>query len=274
MKNTVLILCVNYNSYKELHNYMMSIQKSSDCYNGNLKVDVMIADNTPSNFKDFDTAEYESIDVTFKPYHENLGYMGGVTRLIEDKTVESVKQYDYVIVSNVDLLLSKTFFSDLYNCEIDENVGWLAPKIFSKSENRDRNPKMLGRTSGKKLEFLLLLFKFPFLYQLYTEFIYKLRNKKLSSPTKNKIYAGHGSLMIFTKSFMKNNASLKFPSFLFGEEIYFGELARQSKLDVLYLPQIVVHDIDHVSTGKMKRKDYCRMNYESLSILKEKYWNE
>ena len=98
------------------------------------------------------------------------------------------------------------------------------------------------------------MFKYPVLYKIYYDFIYKLRNKKLQTISDNRIYAGHGSMMIFTKTFMVENIAFRFPCFLFGEELFFGELVRLSNLDVIYVPEIIVHDIDHVSTSRIKKK--------------------
>ena len=141
-------------------------------------------------------------------------------------------------------------------------------------KKRDRNPKILSRMSLKHLKLLILMFRYPLLYKLYIRLIHKFRNKKLESPFNNKIYAGHGSIMIFTQTFVQNHIDFKFPSFLFGEEIFFGELVRQSGLEVEYIPDIVVKDIDHASTGKLKRKLYYKLNYDSLNMIKKLFYDE
>lgn len=267
----ILIFCVNFNSYKELNNYLHSIEIAFN-YNNNIQLEIWIADNTINDIKKIDLSSFDSLNINIQSYNKNIGYLGAITKLIEHKGFTEVKKYDYVIFSNVDLLLSETFFKDLINSEVEENVGWIAPKIFSISENRDRNPKILERPSLKRLNTLILMFKNPLLYRFYRGFVYKLRSKRMPISGKNKIYAGHGSIMIFTKSFMSKNVSFEFPSFLFCEEIYLGELARLSKLKVIYLPDIVVHDLDHVSTSKMKWANYCQMNLDSLNIIKNTFW--
>jgi len=274
MKKKILFLCVNYNSYDELRGYLISVEEASKICKDKIQIDVVIADNTIEGRKTIDTSNLKSIIVDFKPYHQNLGYMGAVMKLIKDIGSEKVTNYDFVIISNVDLLLTETFFTNLLSKEINKNVGWIAPKILSLSENKDRNPKILKRPSKQHLRKLLTMFKYPILYRFYYDFIYKLRKKKLQTISNNKIYAGHGSMMIFTKYFMLKNAKFHFPCFLFGEELFFGELVRLSNLEVTYLPEIVVHDIDHVSTSKLKRSSYCKMNYDSIKELIKMYWNE
>lgn len=265
---------MNYNSYAELTNYLQSIERALLKCDNEINVDVWVADNTTANVRHVDVSLFQTIEVKVYQFQENLGYMGAIEKLIEIKGPDRVKCYDYTILSNVDLLLTEAFFTNLLKIQLSKNIGWIAPQIFSLSEKRDRNPKMISRPSAKRIQLLLLMYKYPILYRLYNELVYRFRNKKLDSPTNNKIYAGHGSLMIFTKAFMKDHATFQFPCFLFGEEIFFGELARSSNLQVVYMPQIAVDDIDHASTSKLKRKNYCKMNYESLTKLKPLLENE
>ena len=272
---SVLILCVNYNSYEELNNYLESIDKACDFVNKKINVEVKIADNTHENLHKIDLSRYKSFSSKKFLYNVNHGYMGAVMKLIKDTGEDNVKKYDYVIISNVDLILSESFFEDLFSTSNDNKIGWIAPQIFSLLENRDRNPKMINRPSLKKMELLLLKYKYPILHYLYTYILYPFMGKKMESYNgNNSIYAGHGSIMIFTKEFMKENVSFKYHTFLFGEEIFFGELVKKSSLKVVYNPKIRVNDIDHASTSKLKSKDYFKMNYDSINKLKILFENE
>lgn len=274
MEKSFLILCVNYNSYQELDIYTKSIMSAVTKYAGRLYIDIKIADNTTENISKFEINGQSNVGVQVYSFNQNLGYMGGVMSIIKNMGASKVKEYDFVVISNVDLTLSESFFEELFSLRIERDIGWIAPKIFSLDENRDRNPKIIKRPTYKRIEMLITLFKYPFLYNLYTNYLYKYRNKEISKDSNRLIYAGHGSFMIFTKVFMEKHASFNFPSFLFGEELFFGELARSSKLKVLYAPNIVVNDSDHVSTSKLRRKTYCKMNYESLKKLKPLFVNE
>ncbi|NHB69850.1 glycosyltransferase family 2 protein [Perlabentimonas gracilis] len=273
LKKKVAIICVNYNSYSELNKYIASIDEAIN-YCVDIDVEVFVGDNSTDKSYIYRVDNAVQLPVNIFPYHENLGYIGAVTRVIKDIGYPSVKGYDYVIISNVDLTLTKSFFKDLSGLNESPDTGWIAPKIFSLSENRDRNPKILIRPSLKRINLLIQMYRFPLLYNLYNKYIYKHRNKSISNHSSNYIYAGHGSFMIFTKKFMGVNVNFEFPSFLFGEEIFFAEIVRSSNLKVLYAPNIIVNDSDHISTSKLKRKIYCKMNYESLKKLKNLFFNE
>lgn len=274
MNNKILFLCVNYNSYRELDNFIESIIISAKNHNEEVQIDVMIADNTVDNNKIMNFPCYSCINIDFRPYHENLGYMGAIMRLIKDKGFDKVKDYDYVVFSNVDLILDKTFIKQLLSVPKNKNIGWIAPKILSKSEKKDRNPKILKRPSKAHLNKILIMFRYPILYILYHNFIYRFRRKQQKYIFKSEIYAGHGSLMIFSKAFIVNNIDFRYPSFLFGEELFFAELNRLSNLKVIYLPKIKVFDIDHISTGNLKKKFYCKLNKESIEKIIKLFWNE
>lgn len=269
----ILFLSVNYNSYPELKNFLESISISKRNISESLTIDVHVADNTEKQTQKLNTNLYSKINVTQHMYKFNLGYMGGIMELINEIGAENVKTYNYVIISNVDILLDKFFVSELLKLKKTNRVGWIAPKIQSLNENKDRNPKILKRPSRSHLQKLLLMFKYPLLFYLYSKFIYRLRRKRLKHD-QPQIYAGHGSLMIFSQDFIEKNVGFKYPSFLFGEELFFAELNRKSNLMVVYKPKIKAIDIDHISTGRLKRSYYCKLNFESLSKIIKEFWDE
>lgn len=269
----ILFLCVNFNSYDELTDYLRTINNAKkEC--SNTQIDVLVADNSVQSHKEIDTTEFDGINVNIFPYYKNYGYLGGISKLINDNPKIKLESYEYVIISNVDILLTDSFFSSLLNYIRAENVGWIAPKIISMKEKKDRNPKILKRLSKNQINILLFLYSNPILYNLYELLFYKLRRNKISTDYAEtmEIYAGHGSFMIFTGDFIQLNRNFHFPSFLFGEEIFFGELMSMQKLKVVYVPDIVVNDIDHISTSNLKNSYYCKLNHDSLTKIKDNYY--
>lgn len=91
------------------------------------------------------------------------------------------KSYDFVIISNVDIELDKCSLNKLasdYGAGNSGSIGWIAPKIYSATERRDRNPKMTARYSLKKLKMLRFLFNHPVLYHLYRCTAYRRKNTR------------------------------------------------------------------------------------------------
>ena len=88
------------------------------------------------------------------------------------------------------------------------------------------------------------------------------------------IYAGHGSFMMLTKHFFIHYKKIEYPIFLFGEELYLAELIRMADLRVRYVPGLEVIDMEHASTGKMKKAFYYKCNKESIDYILENFYNE
>jgi len=266
----ICFICVNYNSYVELKNYIGSIITAKIKTSFDLKIDVLIADNSEKH----ETILFDNEnDVTIQHIFniKNTGYLGGVKDAISKSRIE-LKKYDFVIISNVDVIISSNFFEELVTVESD-NIFWIAPSIFSLKEKKDRNPKIITRPTKLKMYLLYLMYRFPLIYGFVVKFTYK--NKKVPTLTvSNYIYAGHGSFMIFTKLFINEALHFDYPCFLFGEEIFFAELITQKKGNVVYAPNICIHDVDHISTGELKRKSFYKYNYDSIRYLIKEYYSE
>lgn len=266
------IFCVNYNSYQELDSFLRTIESAEENSGSGNSVTVVVADNSEKP----ESYSYSGkLDVSVIPTNANLGYFGGISFGIEQSGLV-LSDFDFIIVSNVDLLLPKDFFSKLYSEKIDVNVGCIAPSIISKGEGINRNPKVLTRYSAKKLKMLKTMFQFPILWKTYNSLLHGKRREKVQSEnTKERdIYAAHGSFMLFTNRFSDFLQSMKFPTFMFCEELFIAENLRKQNLRTVYKPQLIVNDIDHVSTSKMKSSFYFKCNYESLDMILKEYYSE
>jgi len=270
-----LLSCVNYNSYNELVNYLKSIDEAAEQAKELVHVDVVISDNS-INKKKIDTSGYTSINCqTF--LNENIGYLGAALSLINQA---DISQYDFVIISNVDLKLSTAFFKNIINIDLTDkginisNIGWISPRIFTTKSQKDESPLMIKRPTKFKLILLEWLYRIDFLEGLYIYFHqFRHRERKyLSSQSSCEIYAGHGSLMIFTKMFFLQNQKLVFPSFMYAEEIYFAELVRLTNLKTVYIPGVYVENIGNVSTTFLGYKKRCSMNLKSLSTVRKMFF--
>ena len=237
----IAVFCVSYCSDHEQDLYLSTIRNAAQKASNIVDVDVFVSNNTKE---------------------DNPGYFGAIKRLMQQVDVNN---YDYSIISNVDLMLEENFFQKLadYNCS--EDTGWIAPQIWSNLEERDRNPKVLNRYSLKKLQILRTFYQFPILDTLYTSTFYK--KKKYESHQAGQIYAGHGSFIILTRRFFELCGKIDYPVFLFCEEIYLAELCRKAGLKVSYEPSLIVKDTEHASTGKMNHSFYCRCNYEAMLYI-------
>lgn len=266
-----LLVCVNYNSYESLNKYLLSIDKAFSKISGENELDVVVADNSET-IKDISNVYCYNLFVF--PTHSNLGYFGGITYGIRESKF-FLKEFDYIFISNVDLCMHEDFFCKLEKHRFKKEIGCIAPTIESIKEKRNRNPKILKRPSRKKMLFQSYMYKYPIIYNIYTKYIFKRRKKnKNNIYVKKYIYAPHGSFMIFTNKFADFLQEMKYPEFLFGEEIFIAENLRLYNLLTVFLPELCIYDSDHISTSKIKKKTFYLYNYKSMCRLIKDYFNE
>lgn len=264
----IAIYCVTYNSYKELEAYITSIDLAAKAVKGRADVNILIADNTESEPQ---AIEYvtEYCTIKYFPFHKNLGYFGAVSRMM---TEETPLQYNYSIISNVDMTFCEDTLSALLAQSFEGHTGWIAPNIIARYNRENRSIQAVHRYSAKKLKILQWLYQHPFFYELYCRTLHKTKHN-ISLQVKGKIYAGHGSCIILTNEYFKQCGILKYPIFLYGEEIYLAEECYRHSLTVQYSPDIVVEDIGQVSTGKAQKTAYYKWNCEAITYLLNTYFN-
>jgi len=268
----VLIACTLFNDLISLKKFFSSIEESYDLSKKNeIKIDltVLVANNGNENINSLIIKnEIKLIKYNNK---SNSGYLNGIREAIEGKNIH-VQNFNFFIISNVDLKLSKNFFTLLNSISVDKHTGWLAPKIFSHKERKDRNPKILKRPSKYKMYLYYFMYRIPLIYHFNTNLIYRFSRRSKQNNNSRIIYAGHGSFIILTQNFTKFFPIIKFESFLFGEEIFIAELCKIRNLEVKYFPKIRIDDFDHSSTGKLKKSDFFKMNRDSLKYIISKFY--
>ena len=97
--------------------------------------------------------------------------------------------------------------------------------------------------------------------QLLQPLVTKPQSNKLEEDA-IRVYAVHGSFMAFNKSYFLKGGNFKHGCFLYGEEIYVAEIARQKGLKVVYKPELTVEHNEHASVGLFP-------SFEKLSYIKE-----
>lgn len=265
----IAIFCVNYNSYDSLHQYLASIDKALEATQSPIELKVIVADNTSPALPVRYTPRHFTLNVLITG--GNKGYFGAVRIAMQQV---SPADFDYAIISNVDVLISIGFFTQLLESKLDTTtVGWIAPEIYSQSLGFDFNPQAIEPYSLKKLKALRLMFKYPWLLRVKQKLLYKYHDIK--DVPSGPIYVGHGSFLILTKSFFIHCGIINYPIFLYGEEIYLAETCKRHHLQVVYEPAIKVIDIGRVSTGKILFRQYCKYNYKAIDyIIKTFYEND
>ena len=237
----IAVFCVTFKSDVELERYKASLRKAAEKAGDEIELSIFVSQNTEE---------------------DNPGYFGGIRRAMLQT---NVLDYDYGIISNVDLTVEEDFFVKLLAYDCAEDTGWIAPQIWSAQEGRDRNPKILSRYPLKTLKILKTIFRFPPVWALKRSIT--ARQKRGETHPAGEIYGGHGSFIILTHQYFKRCGVIDYPVFLFCEEIWLGEQCRKAGLKVMYEPNLLVSDAEHASTGRMKLRYYCHLNEMALDYI-------
>lgn len=235
----ILLICVTYHSDKELHTFVESVHRAAERVKGKIQVDIEVADNG----------------------QDNRGYLGGALPIYNAKA----KDYDFVSISNVDLQLAEDFFEHLL--AVDTNgIGWMAPDIYTDKINRHENPYMMSRPTKRNFRIWNIIYSSTLIYRFYHR-LYVLKGRKAKTYPACGIYAGHGSFMLFTRAFVERNPVLRFPGFMYGEEIYLAELTRKVGLRVRYIPTLRIANVGNINTGLINQAQKSRWSKESLRAI-------
>lgn len=272
-KIKVCIVAICFNAYQDALKLLESINNSFKNAE-NIELWVVLSDNSTdrkaSVLKDY------SFDFNYKYVkNNNIGYFPGFKNGL-DALCKSSFFFDYVLVSNVDLVVDKSFFSELERIRLDSNVGILAPSILSSKDGRDLNPKIKHRLSRRKIIILKMLCIKSYIFvsyqilsrvkQMVRAYFYK-KNMNSSVKGTEYMYGAHGAFIIFTKNFFYKKCSIDYPRFLFCEELFVAEEVHKHGLKIVHNKSLVVHDSEHGSTGLKTSSFLCNEHYKSYEYI-------
>lgn len=273
---TVLLICVKYGSGAETTRYVESLRK----LHGQQNLNVLVVDNTVDAASPAPPAES---NLTFVRSEKNLGYFGaarsGLSIYLREHPLP-----DWVIVSNVDLVIADSQFLDkLAALRARPRLGMVAPSIRSALTGRDQNPFMRTRPSAARMQAYKWMYRNWLVlnaYELGSILFHKVRSAirrprastSLREDLGGPIYAPHGAFLIFSRKYFRAGGNLDFPCFLFGEEVYLAETVRKLGLDVVYEPSLAVIHQEHKSTRLVKSRQLARAVASSAAYCADTYF--
>ena len=213
----VALVSVCYNAYSDAIRFVESVKNSLAISSG-IDLHFIMCDNSSVGDAVGLRETLEKYGFLYKKL-DNIGYFPAFFEGVEELKRLGKCAWDYVIVSNIDLQLDVNFFSSLSNLTENEDVGVIAPSILSKQTGEDINPKIFKRPSAFKLKSLMYGFQNIYFYKSYVALSVKKaeargKRKELHYSTGQPMYAAHGSVMIFTKSYFDKGATIFYPRFL------------------------------------------------------------
>jgi GT2 family glycosyltransferase len=206
----------------------------------------------------------------------NLGYLPGSAAA--NVCWESEGVADWTAIINTDLEFGQDFFLQLAQTQWEEDILAVGPDLRLRNNTR-QNPFFATRPARKKLELYRFLFGNP-LRSRFMEEIYRLRRAGKTPPEPEVItapfvlaYALHGAATFLHRRYFEQGGSITYPSFMYGEEIFFAEEVRKLDGRMVWIPEAIVwHDAGATTSGNAQIARRAQWQHQSLSLLLERYF--
>jgi GT2 family glycosyltransferase len=242
----VLIITVNYHTETEVETLIGSLVWQA------VPWELVILDNgsTRAGRLILDRATAANPAVRYRDCGSNLGYFGAADFFVRclTRNLPNRGMPDWLILTNPDVAWADDFLERLV--AVDADV--VAPRILDAGSGRDLNPFLEKRPSLSYVRSRRLVFSNPVIAQAWITVSWltrRLRQPEILPPTPRPIYAAHGAVMAFRKTYFESGGSLYHEPFLFGEEMTVGERVRTIGGSVYYAPTVVATHTGHVTTG-------------------------
>ena len=271
----ILIITVNYRNTSITEDFIHSLEKLHEFR----RVQLVIVDSASTNTtkEELETLLHNSSLHTQIIYSDqNTYYWGGVALAIKHLKLEFSMGPKWLIACNNDILFTQQDFLKQLIALDPDKYPVIGPTIYSSVTGKNLNPAMAKPINIFGKFYYSILFinpKTARLIQIIRQMTQKLFYTvfKRSTPTSGKIYAPHGSLMIFSKHYFTRGGWIDDNFKLYGEEISTAEIALNNNLEIHYLPQLEVSHVDHSSTGTNIWQDWFYHAKETYKYLKKAY---
>lgn len=277
----ILFICVNYGTDVETLRFVDEVlglpSKGA--------VNIVVVDNSGVSDKNDLSAGLAAMGMAVRYMRPagNLGYFGGAKWGLAEFLKHNAMP-GWVIVSNVDLRFADTdLLVNLCSNRYDAKTAVIAPDIRSSFSEISQNPYMTKRPTRRRMLFYKLLNKNLFALNAYealslvkTNILGRLLLDAKGTVERGvrRIYAPHGSFIIFKRCYFEKGGDLEYPGFLFGEEIFVAESARAHGLDVVFDSTLKIIHVEHVSTGFFWSRNKAEHRAKSVEYCYEKFFRQ
>ncbi|MFQ5452999.1 MAG: glycosyltransferase family 2 protein [Candidatus Zixiibacteriota bacterium] len=272
----VLVITINYKNSQVTRALIQSLET---CENSDgLHLIVVNNESNTNGRRELNSLKNSSsLSIQLLHLEKNLYYWGGAAFALESLKLDFTVSPDWIIICNNDILIEqKDFFTRLLAMDI-EQYPIIAPGIISSKTQKNLNPFLINPIS--KMQDLYYRLYYWNKYTAKTVHFMGRRIKKLRQwlstgikpEDELKIYAPHGSFIIFSRHYFLQGGFLDTGFTFFGEEISVAEIARRLDLPVYYVPGLKIIHNEHMSLSKPAWEVVFNHSKKSYEYLKQKY---
>lgn len=272
-----MIITVNYKGADSTLRFVDSISKLTS----SAAVDVIIVDNRSADGSAARISQKigNLVNVSLFESQVNRGYFGGANWALKHYLAHGFRP-DWIIVCNNDILFPDSqFLLNLFQWD-PSTVAVLAPAVIARLTGVDANPFLRRRPSKWQMlrykfwlsHYYLMWFK-QWLAPQVRILRHRARQWRSAAPVqmRTRIYAPHGSFIIFSRTFFDAGGTIDDGSFLYAEEFCVGETCYRLDLPVIHDPDLKVWHSAHQTTGRMLTRPIYDYQRQGLSYALRKY---
>ena len=275
----VVIITVNFNGADSTLCFLSSASRLDHL----VETDLIIVDNasTDDSAVRLRSERLRCINVEVLQSDVNRGYFGAARWALR-RYLESHGAPEWVIVCNNDIEFDDSRFLLRLFQRDPMAAGVIAPSIVSGLTGHDANPSIRQRPSQfKMMRYRLWLSNYyaMWLKQWLSPFIRRVRYKfskltpSMGDGMSSRIYAPHGSFLIFSRKFFEAGGFIDDGFFLYAEEFSVAEMCRQLSLSVVHDPELRVWHEEGQSTGRMLSRSVYRHQKSGFAYALRRYNN-
>jgi len=267
--------CINiiifYDNEDELTNYIIDAADKGTI--NNLEFAVVVnkdSNNIINNLKNKLTKLVDN-KIYIYNFGENIGYLNALLYVV--KKID-INNYKYIILSNTDIYyITKNFYDYLVKKNYENEIGCIAPSVFSSNTNTYSNPHYKTRIPLSKIQRTQRILLHPQLARFYIKLSeLKARNMKKKELPSEYVYSPHGCFMVFTNSFIHKIAWDSYGAKMYSEESYVGEMLIQYNYKCFYDSNIKIIHKENTITSSIKNKKKYQYMSESLQYIINRFY--
>ena len=267
--NDILVITVNYKDTNVTENFVHSLE-NLDASN---KVELVVVDSasTPKTKENLQSFLHSStLKTQLIVSASNTFYWGGVALALDTLDLNYANGPSWIIVCNNDILFTQQDFLERLIALDPDKYPVIGPTIYSSVTGKNLNPYMdqpIRRLEKIYLSLFYINYVTARIMQISLKCLKKsvvIFKRPVASKIK-KIYAPHGSFVIFSNQYFKRGGWIDSNYEMYGEEVTTAEIAKKNKIPIFFVPELEVLHIDHSSTASLSWKR--EFNYAKAAYL-------
>jgi GT2 family glycosyltransferase len=259
-------------------------QKSIDCVksiinNINHDYQIYIVDNDSVSIeknilKKWNSDNDEIIELIW--LNKNIGYFPAISYAYNNN-YNTLKNTDYLIIGNNDLIFEKNFFTILSNTNYNNDVFVICPSVINNNGIK-QNPHILKKYTYLQHVFLEI-YHFSYFFAFILNFIsiyFKFRGaqkNKNGSDISQYISIGYGALYILNNNYINFVNYIPDYLFLMNEECALSKLVFDNGGRIYYDKNLIVYHKEHSSIKLFSNKKMYDISKSSYKLSKKYFHN-